>query len=134
MIYIDTDVLIHAYVVQDERKHRESLAIIEASVADEDVAISTLSIQEALYVLARMDMPTDEMESIYDKLLLLQPIEYDMENVQRAVDIAKKVGYRRINDCVHTAIAEAHCTELVTYNRRDFNRISNFAKVKITIL
>ena len=52
MIYIDTDVLIHAYIIQDERKHRESLELIEAAVGKEDAAISTLSIQEVLYVRA----------------------------------------------------------------------------------
>ena len=134
MIYIDTDVLIHAYVVQDERKHRQSLELIGAAVAEEDAAISTLSIQEVLYVLGRMDLASDEIEVIYNKVLLLQPLDYDVEDLKRAVKIAKRVGFRRINDCIHTAIAESHCTELVTYNRRDFNRIRSFATVDIRIL
>ena len=134
MIYIDTDVLIHAYIIQDERKHRQANELVEAAVSNAGVVISTLSIQEVLYVLGRMDLASDEMEVIYNKLLLLQPIVYDVENLKRAVNKAKKVGFRRINDCIHTAIAESHCSELITYNRRDFKRIRDFATVDIKIL
>ena len=81
-----------------------------------------------------MDLASDEMEVIYNKLLLLQPIDYDVEDLKRAVNIAKKVGFRNINDCIHTAIAESHCSELITYNRRDFKRIRDFATVDIKIL
>ena len=134
MIYIDTDVLIHAYIIQDEQKHRQANALVKAAIITEGVVISTLTIQEALFALARNNVAKERILVIYDALMQMRPIAYDVETLQRAVNIAKQVGYRRMNDCVHTAIAEAHCTELVTYNRRDFNRISNLAKVKITIL
>ena len=134
MIYIDTDVLIHAYIIQDKRKHKQALELVEAAVANAGVVISTLTIQEALFVLERNRVASERVLVIYDALMQMRPIAYDVDNLQRAVNIAKKVGFRNINDCIHTAIAESHCTELVTYNRGDFNRIRSFPTVDIRIL
>ena len=54
MIYIDTDVLVHAYVVQDARKNRQANEVIEQVNKDDSAVISTLSIQEMLFVLERL--------------------------------------------------------------------------------
>ena len=134
MIYIDTDVLIHAYVIQDEGKHGQARELIKEAIVGEGAAISTLTIQETLFVLNRLDVASARIEVVYDALMRMQPITYGIEDLQRAVNIAKRVGFRNINDCIHTAIAESHCTELVTYNRGDFNRIRGLATVDIRIL
>ena len=134
MIYIDTDVLIHAYVIQDEGKHGQARELIKEAIAGEGAVISTLTIQETLFVLDRLDVASARIEVVYDALMRMQPIAYGIEDLQRAVNIATRVGFRNINDCIHTAIAESHCTELVTYNRGDFNRIRSFATVDIRIL
>ena len=134
MIYIDTDVLIHAYIVQDEEKNRQANEVIE-QVNENDIAvISTLSIQEMLFVLERLRIDPEEINTAYDEAMQLQPLAYDIEILRRSVDIAKHVGFRNINDCIHTAIAESHCTELITYNKRDFSKIKEFATVRVTIL
>ena len=134
MICIDTDVLIHAYVVQDEEKNRQTNEVIE-QVNENDIAvISTLSIQEMLFVLERLRIDPEEINTAYNEAMQLQPLAYDIEILRRTVDIAKQVGFRNINDCIHTAIAESHCTELITYNKRDFSKIKEFATVRVTIL
>ena len=134
MIYIDTDVLIHAYVVQDVHKHRQANEVIEQANANDIAAISTLTIQEMLFVLARLDVDNEEIEIAYNEVMQLEPIAYDIEILRRAFGIARHVGFRNINDCIHTAIAEVHCTELITYNRQDFIKIKEFAQVSVTIL
>ena len=134
MIYIDTDVLIHAYVVQDAHKHRQANEVIEQANANDIAVISTLTIQEMLFVLARLDVDNEEIEIAYNEVMQLEPLAYDIEILRRAFGIARHVGFRNINDCIHTAIAESHCTELITYNRRDFIRIKEFATVSVTIL
>ena len=134
MIYIDTDVLINASVIQDQRKHDQSREVIERAIAGQGAAISTLSVQEALFVLARIDVDSEMVEAAYDALMRMEPIAYDLETLRRAVDIAREVGFRNINDCIHTAIAESHCTELITYDRQDFTRIRDFARINVTIL
>ena len=134
MIYIDTDVLIHAYVVQEVYKHRQANEVIEQVNTDDIAVISTLTIQEMLFVLERLHIGNEEIEIAYSEVTQLEPLAYDMKILQRSFDIARHVGFRHINDCIHTAIAESHCTELITYNRRDFIKIKEVAQVSVTIL
>ena len=134
MTYFDTDVLIHSYVLQDAVKHRQANDLMESLSRESSVVISTLSVQEALYVLNRMRAGSAEIVEAFREMMQLQPVTYELEDLDRAFELATNVGFRNINDCIHTAIAETFCTELVTYNRQDFRRIRNFATVNITIL
>ena len=134
MIYFDTDVLVNAWVMQDPEKHRQSGELIEKAGGSDTAIISTLSVQEMLFVLDRLSVGAQQIQVAYEALMKLQPVAYGTENLRRAVDIAGIVGFRNINDCIHTAIAETHCTELVTYNGGDFNKIRNNARVAITVL
>ena len=134
MIYIDTDVLIHAYIVQDVEKHRQANDIIEQVNESDSATLSTLVVQEMLFVLERLRIDREAISAAYHEVMRLQPLAYDIEVFRRAVDIAKQVGFRNINDCIHTAIAESHCTELITYNERDFKKIREFTTIRVTIL
>ena len=134
MIYIDTDVLINAYVVQSEEKNKQANEVIEQSNEGDSAAISTLSVQEMLFVLERLRIDREDIDTAYNEVMRLQPLAYDIGILRRSVDIAKHVGFRNINDCIHTAIAESHCTELITYNKSDFRKIREFANVRVTIL
>ena len=134
MIYIDTDVLIHAYVVQDVHKHRQANEIIEQVNTNDTAIVSTLTVQEMLFVLGRLHVDNEDIERAYNEVMELEPLAYDIGILRRAFGIARHVGFRNINDCIHTAIAEAHCTELITYNKRDFIKIKEFAQVSVTIL
>ncbi len=134
MIYIDTDVLIHAYVVQDEEKNRQANQLIRQANANDIAVISTLTVQELLFVLAKLGIEDEVIHSIYNEVMQLEPLAYDTTVLQRAYDLTNHVGFRNINDCIHTAIAESHCTELITYNKRDFSKIKEFATVRVTIL
>ena len=134
MIYIDTDVLVHAYVVQDAAKNRQANQLIRQANANDIAVISTLTVQELLFVLAKLDIDDEIIHSVYNEVMQLEPLAYDTTILQRAFDMARHVGFRNINDCIHTAIAERHCSELITYNRRDFSKIKEFATVSVTIL
>ena len=134
MIYIDTDVLVHAYVVQDLAKNQQANQRIRQANANDIAVISTLTVQELLFVLARLDIEEQVIHTVFNEIMQLNPLAYDTAVLQRAFDMARHVGFRNINDCIHTAIAEQHCSELITYNRRDFSRIREFAEVNVTIL
>ena len=134
MTYIDTDVLINAYVVQDRAKNRQANEVIEQVNEGDSAAISTLSVQEMLFVLERLRIDREDINTAYNEVMRLQPLAYGIGILRRSVDIAKHVGFRNINDCIHTAIAESHCTELITYNESDFRKIREFTKVRVTIL
>lgn len=134
MIYFDTDVLVHAFYEQDAGKHRESVALFEEARRDEQAAVSTLSIQETLFTIARFPITPQRNETIYETLMQLEPTVYTIGNLQRGVELARIIGFRHFNDCIHTAVAEAHCDELITYNRSEFGRLRNHTGLRITIL
>lgn len=134
MIYFDTDVLINAFVKQDEQKHRHSRELVDNAVAKREAVVSTLSVQEAIFVLGRIKSSPEQAQAAFNELVSMQPESYGMEDLHRAVEISRHVGLRNINDCIHTAIAERNSSELITYNRQDFSRIRNFARVSITLL
>ncbi len=134
MIYFDTDVLINAFVEQDEEKHRHSRELVDDAVSKHDAAVSMLSVHEVLSVLGRIGSSFEQAQDAFGELVAMQPVAYGMQELRRAVELARHIGFRNINDCIHTAIAEAHCTELVTYNRGDFRKIRDLARVTITIL
>ena len=134
MIYIDTDVLVNAYVVQDVEKNQQANQLIRQANDNDIAVISTLTVQELLFVLAKLGIEDEVIHSIYNEVMQLQPLAYGPETLQRAFDMANRIGFRNINDCIHTAIAESHCTELITYNKRDFSKIKEFATVRVTIL
>jgi predicted nucleic acid-binding protein len=133
MIYFDTDVWIHSLVEQNEEKHLQSNKLIEESQKRKYV-ISNLNLQEILYVLGKLKMGTHEIEKISRKLLLLNMVDYNKKEVKRGVSLAKYIGFKNINDCIHVAIAESYCSELVTYNKKDFVKLQKTAKIKVTIL
>ena len=134
MTYFDTDVLVNAFFLQDENKQRESKEVIELASRQGLAAVSVLSVQETLFTLGRLRADRAELRGAFDWLMQTPPIIYDLNHLHRAYELAATIGFQNINDCIHTAIAETHCTELVTYNRRDFNRLRNFARVSINIL
>ena len=134
MIYIDTDVLVHAYVVQDLAKNRQANELIRQANVNDTAVISTLTVQELLFVLARLGIEDEVIHTIFNEVMQLEPLAYDTAVLQRAYGLARHVGFRNTNDCIHTAIAEGHCSELITYNRRDFRRIGEIARVSVTIL
>lgn len=119
MIYIDTDVLVHAYVVQDVAKNRQANQLIRQANANDIAVISTLTIQELLFVLAKLGIEDGVIHSIYNEVLQLEPLAYDTAVLQRAYDLANHVGFSNINDCIHTAIAESplHRTDYLQQKR-----------------
>ncbi|WP_149244829.1 PIN domain-containing protein [Dyadobacter sp. 32] len=96
---------------------------------------STLTIQEVGYGLARFGLSNDEIEIKLSFLSSLELAVVTQTNIIRALDLAKKVGFKHINDCVHTALAESLTpTKFYTYNRSDFQRIQKFTNIGISIL
>ena len=134
MTYFDTDVLVNAFFLQDEEKHHQAIEILERNGRENTAVISTLSVQELLYVLNRRRVGAERIHIAFERVMQFQPLTYGQTELRRAFDLATNIGFQNINDCIHTAIAEVHGAGLITYNRRDFNRIRNFARVDITVL
>ena len=134
MIYIDTDLIINTYVKQNAIKHKDSIELLEKINNDSIGKISVLSIQETLFVLAKLKVNKAKITSIFNQLMSLNPLVYDINILERASSLANVIGFQHINDCIHTAIAETCCSEIITYNKKDFSKIAKLTSLKVTIL
>jgi predicted nucleic acid-binding protein len=133
MIYFDSDVLIHYFIEQDTFKSNQSIALYQNATKLNMFACSLLSLQETAYVLSRLKVGSTDISAMMDSLIS-ETVAYEVSHFQRATELAKKVGFQNINDCLHAAIAEASCVELVTFNSADFKKIQKYTNLKITLL
>jgi len=134
MIYFDTDVLVHFVVNQDETKHSMATKVIIEAVKNSQFALSMLSLQEWLFVMAKLSVSLEVVERNYTVFKRFATLLIDAEIFERGHDLALAIGFRHINDCLHTAIAEKYCSELITYNQNDFKKIEKLSTLQITIL
>ena len=134
MIYFDTDVLVHFFYNQDETKHFDSLKLIEQHMNNNTFAVSWLNIQETGFVLSKLKQSNQFINQKLNDLMTFSPLNYNKVTFIRAIELANQIGFNDFNDCLHVAIAEEFCTELYTYNARDFGKIQPFTSLKIHIL
>ena len=134
MIYFDTDVLINLLVEQDPAKHQFTKEFYQTVVDQQRFFISKLCVLETAFILRKLGQTPDDIEAMLDAFLAYHPVSSSDNEMRRCIALAKLIGFQNISDCLHTAIAETHCTEFVTYNKSDFQRIKKHSKLKITIL
>lgn len=131
MDYVDTDVLIHSLVNQNANLHLKVNDIIEEMIVTNKFLISWLSIQEIGFVLAKLDQPVSFIASKLEYLISASPVQYNLIEFTRALELAKIIGFKDFNDCLHTAIAEQHCSNFYTCNYKDFKRIQPHTTLSI---
>lgn len=135
MQYFDTDVLIHYLINQDSLKHQQAQQLYHQAATNQTFLISLLSLQELSYALAKLQIVSTDIDAAVMHWHAAGLVNYTAGIFGRAVELARQIGFRNINDCLHTAFAEAHkCSELFTYNRKDFSRIQPLTSLRITIL
>ena len=134
MKYFDSDVLINSLVIQDSKKHKEANDLIESSLIGKTFTISLLSLQEVSFVLSKLNYSKDFINKNLNFYMRINPFIPDLQNFQRAIELANHIGFSNINDCIHTAVAESYCMELITFNRKDFNKLKKYSTIKINIL
>ncbi|OJV19310.1 MAG: hypothetical protein BGO21_08620 [Dyadobacter sp. 50-39] len=134
MIYFDTDVLINILIPQDPEKHLQAKALYHTATDNEQFFISFLCLQETAFVLQRLGQTPDDIDAMLTSFLSYEPASYGIAEMKRGIELAKRIGFQSINDCIHLAIAETHCTELVTYNKSDFKRLQKHTRLKIKVL
>ncbi|CAN5231544.1 hypothetical protein BH09BAC4_BH09BAC4_36550 [soil metagenome] len=91
--------------------------------------------QELAFTMGKFEKPVPLIEEAMNGLRSVAPINYDLSHFDWAMELAAFTGFSSINDCLHTAIAESQsCTEIITYNRKQFDIIKFKTKLKVTIL
>ena len=133
MIYLDSDFLIHYLVVQNKESNRISVKRFEKLKDNNQAFISLLTLQEVSFVLGKLGMGNTQIEENLSPLEDIAKINYSISEFLRAKQLASKIGFQNINDCLHTAIAENYCSELYTFNKKDFEKIKVFTDLKITL-
>ena len=78
--------------------------------------ISLLSLQEVSFVLSRLNYSKDFINKNINFYMRNNPLIPDSQIFQRAIELANHIGFSNINDCIHTAVAESYCQELITFN------------------
>lgn len=133
MIYLDTDFVIHYLVNQDKDTHSFVTKRLKRLLENDKAVISILTLQEVAFVLSKLKYDNFEIMEKIGELEDLSPINFSIKEFNRAKDLALKVGFDCINDCLHTAIAEANCQVLYTFNKKDFERIKQYTSLEISI-
>ncbi len=135
MLYFDSDVVFHFLVLQEDNKHKQARQLVLDAVRERKFVISTLVIQEVGYAMARFELANEEITNKLSYLSTINTVDVQNIVVPRALELAGIVGFKHINDCVHTAISESLKVEkLCTYNKADFKRIQKLTDLEIIIL
>ena len=136
MIYIDTDVLVNFFIIQKRAPHLHPIAINAVKqVTDKGLLfISVHSLNELGFALAKCGEDRDAITSYVSSLYAADPVSVTLNHLKRATQIAYKVSFHHTSDCLHTAIAEQYCDELITFNGSEFNLIRHHTKLTITVL
>lgn len=119
---------------QDAQKHVEPTQHYKDATDSGTFCCSLLALQETSFVLSRLNVESSKIEDMLRTNFPYLTTTYEVSHFKRAIELARKIGFQNINDCLHTAIAEEYCEELYTYNKADFKRIQKHTKLKITIL
>ncbi|MEO6684380.1 MAG: PIN domain-containing protein [Dyadobacter sp.] len=133
MIYFDTDVIINYLVEQESTKHRHAIQLVQDASKSGLFFCSLLCLQESAFVLSKLKVPDVDIEGMMMELINFQTVNYTETHYKRAIQLARRIGFQNINDCLHTSLAESYCDELYTYNVSDFKKIKNFTMLKVTI-
>ncbi len=90
--------------------------------------------QEFLFVLEKLGIANNIICKNYDFFKRYAIFDIDDKIFESSYNMASNIGFRHINDCIHTVIAEKHCKNLITYNKNDFKKIQRLSNIVITIL
>ncbi len=134
MIYFDSDVLVHYFYPQDPAKQAIAQQQVLRATSQNQMAVSVISLQEVSFVLNKLNVPLADINQALAFLKQVVVFPAALIDFQRAEALAQTIGFQNINDCLHAAIAEQNCVELVTFNQSDFHKIQPMAALTITIL
>lgn len=95
MIYFDTDVLVHFVICQDETKHSVAKQSIIDAVRNSEFLLSMLSLQEWLFVMAKLAVSTEIIEKNYAIFKQFATLSIDSEIFEREHALASRIGFRQ---------------------------------------
>lgn len=126
---VDTVVLVHAYTVSDDEKHRAALALIERIWGGEEAATTLQNLCEFFFVATRkVEKPVSASaaETIVKGILTgsqRRVIDRSPETVFKAIELVKLHRTPFWDALIAACMLEQQIHTIVTENERDFRRI-----------
>ena len=135
MVYLDTNVLIYASVVQSEEKKEKSLQLIKRLIEQKRLVLSTLVLQEFVFTLAKLGVESEIIKKDSDFYFDFVAVEYDYATLRLAINSCCENGNcKNINDIIHLHLAEKNrCKKLLTFDK-DFLKIVSHSNIKVEVL
>ena len=135
MVYLDTNVLVYASVEQDIEKKNVSLALPKELISKKQLLLSTLTLQEFVFTLAKLKVDNKIIKQDSEYYLSFVNVEQDYLILKQAIEICCDENQcKNINDIMHILLAQkAKCSKLVTFDS-DFSRLDGFDWVKVEVL
>jgi predicted nucleic acid-binding protein len=134
MTYFDTDVLVNAILIQDLDRHNRALSRIEKSIKDDSFIISSVTLQELVFVLGKLKIESVVIRKTYEFYSPLALYGLDRNIFKRAFEIAEKLSFIHINDALHLACAEKYARSIVTFDKDDFRKLRKHTAILVEIL
>jgi predicted nucleic acid-binding protein len=108
--------------------------LIEELIANDDLLLSPLVIQELIFVLNKLYFDKKEISRIAKFFIKFSPHALGNDLVLAAYDLCFKTDRLRcINDATHLKFAERYGSKLVTFDE-DFKKFKPFTNIEIEIL
>lgn len=134
MIYFDTNVLIYSVVEQDILKTKISQHLISHAIKNETFTISTLSIQEFVYILHKLKFNSEVIASRSNFFSKFIKYYIDKEIITKSINMCESFKkYNIINDVIHYQIALKNCKEIITFDK-DYSLFNSSKNFNIKIL
>jgi len=135
MVYVDTNVLVYASVEQDIVKKEKSLKLLEKYAKEGKLVLSTLTLQEFAFTLAKLKVDSEIIRKDSDFYMGFVSVEQDVFTLKKAIELCCREDYcKNINDVIHLLLAEkSKCKRLITFDS-DFKRLEQYSDVLIDVL
>jgi len=135
VVYLDTNVLVYASVEQDIEKKKRSLALLEELVNKKQLMLSTLTLQEFVFTLAKLKIDNDIIKEDSEYYFSFVNVEQDYVVLKEAIELCCDENQcKNINDVMHLLLAEkAKCSRLITFDG-DFKKLDGVNDVRVEVL
>ncbi|MGE0826753.1 MAG: PIN domain-containing protein [Candidatus Binatia bacterium] len=125
----DTNILVHAYTISDERKHALALALVERVWAGEEAATTLQNLCEFFFVVTRKvtkPISPSEAESVLRGILVGSQwtvIDRTPDTVFKAIEFLRRSRTHFWDALIAACMLEHDVHTIVTENERDFKKI-----------
>src|SRR3989304_3506383 len=132
---IDTNVLVHAYTVADDRKHQAAVSLVERVWTGEGAATTLQNVCEFFFVVTRKvarPVPVAVAEAVVQGILSgsqWRVIDRGSETVLKAVEMVRLYRAKFWDALIAASMLEPGVGTIVTENEQDFRKIPGITVV-----